>query len=61
MDFSHYCSNNNLILAFLKFKLANKTFDNSDVHKSCQQKLLTAEIEGRRESLKNIKMTILNY
>ena len=61
MDFSHYCSNNNLILAFLKFKLANKTFDNSDVYKSCQQKLLTAEIEGRRESLKNIKMTILNY
>ena len=35
-------------LAFLKFKLANKVLTNSNVYKSCQQKLLTAEIEEKK-------------
>ena len=38
-NFLYYCSNNNLIPTFLKFKLVNKTLANSDVYKSCQQRL----------------------
>ena len=48
LDFLYYCRNNNLISTFLKFTLANKKLANSDVYKSCQQKLLTAKIEEKK-------------
>ena len=43
-----------MIPTFLKFKLANKALANSDVYKSCQQKLLIAEIE-KKKSIKEHK------
>ena len=60
LDFLYYCRNNNLIPTFLKFKLANKTLANSDVYKSCQEKLLTTEIEEKKRVIMNIKTTIGN-
>ena len=48
LGFLFYCRNNNLIPTFLKFKLANETFANSDVYKSCQQKLQKEIKEKKR-------------
>ena len=48
LGFLFYCRNNNLIPTFLKFKLANKTLANSDVYKSCQQKLQKEIDEKKR-------------
>ena len=55
LDFLYYCSNNNWIPTFLKFKLANKTLANSDVYKLCQQKLLIAEIEEKKRVINEQK------
>ena len=55
LDFLYYCCNNNLIPTFLKFKLANKMLDNSDVYKLCQQKLLTAKIEEKKRVINEHK------
>ena len=53
IDFAHISSIFLIsVPTYLKFELANKTLANSDVYKSCQQKLLIAEI---------IKTTIKNY
>ena len=50
LDFLYYRHNNNFIPAFLKLKLTNKMLANSDVYKLCQEKLLSAEIEEKKES-----------
>ena len=44
-----------MIPTFLKFKLANKTLANSDIYKSCQQKLLKAEIEEKKRIINEYK------
>ena len=44
-----------MIPTFLKFKLANKTLANSDIYKSCQQKLLKAEIEEKKRIINEHK------
>ena len=36
----------------MKFKLANKTLADSDVDKSCQQKLLTVQTEEKKKAIK---------
>ena len=48
LDFLYYCRNN-------KFKLANKMLANSDVYKSCQQKLLTAETGEKKTVINELK------
>ena len=53
--FLSHCRNNNLILTYLKFELANKTLTNSDVYQLCQQKLLTAEIEEKKRIINEHK------
>ena len=48
LEFLYYCYDNKSIPLFLKFTLANKMLANADVYKSCQQKLLTAEIQEKK-------------
>ena len=55
LDFLCSYRNNNLIPGFLKFKLSNKAFANSDVYKSCQKKILTEEIEAKKRVINGHK------
>ena len=60
LQFLQMCKSQNVILNFLKFKLANRQLLTSNPYNICQKKLLNQEISNKYKRVRNLNLELIH-